>query len=438
MQELASVKAHTLTILRSESDTLRAQLARVEAWDGKISGFETEMRRIETGGDEREIADLRAEREAVENEIRELEERLLGLRAREGHLGRRLEEASNRREAELSSFREGKRGVEEEVKRFLGRPPKLDVVLSVITENEREEPGGEGMMFLTLPPKRRTLAMARDWLTFCLSSVSSHVASTETEKGALEEGALMWESTIDLVTNFENELRAQMKERRELGAEDVKGQLQKMGKIIETLEGTASVTEGRGWNLLICAVGAELEAFKEGRGILRSIIGEPFSIEKDDHGDQKGSSILINSGLTREPLANTATEISNGNGSNRDHDIPSSVEFSTDIRNPDHTHDANPDRAPPIVLDGLQTTSSLRNYTEDDEELPTPTAPQHRESIGVGHARSVSQIYSQSPGQSLLQSHSLRDREPSPYRSESEDDGPPAALLVGLQDEDYE
>jgi hypothetical protein len=451
MQELVSVKAHTLSILRSESETLRTQLARVEAWEGKISGFEMEMRRIE-GGDEGEMVDLRAEKSAVENEIRELEDRLLRLRVRERRLGRRLEEVSNRRESEMSSFRGGKREVEEEVRRFLGKPPRLDVVLFVVTEKEKKEPGeeGEGMLFLTLPPKRRTLTMARDWLTYCLGSVSSYIASTEIEKEALEEGALMWETTVELVTVFENELRQQMKEGRDIGVEDVQRQLQKMDKIIEALEGTSRVAAERGWNLLICAVGAELEAFKEGKGVLRSILGEPGGIEQGDRGAQGNGSVLAGSGLTRDPLASTVTENHN-NVNNRDqgNDMPSNVDFGSEARNMghmDHSHDADPDTVPPILLDGLQTTSIPRN--DEDDELQTPTAPLRGEGagasvrFGVGHARSVSQIYNLNQGHNLLLSHSLRDRErdrePSPYRSESEDDGPPAALLVGLQDDDFE
>lgn len=450
MQELATTKAQVLSILRTESENLRMQLARIDVWGAKISKFEEEIRRIANGGDNGETADLRAEKAAVENEIHELEERLLALRARERHLVRRLEESSNRREADLSSFREGKRGVEEEVKRFLGRPPKLEIALFIVAEKDMEVPGGdgEGTMFLNLPPNRRTLGMARGWLTPFLSAVSSLTASTEAEKEALEEGARTWENIVKLVTAFENELREQMKEGREISDKDVERQLQKTDAIIETLESTSSDAAKRGWNLLICAVGAELEAFREGKGVLRSILGKSGALQQSDDGDLKDANTLIDDGMTRESLAHPGLGLNRDvNNLDQSHDIYPLADFGIDVGDIDHKQDPEPETTPPIVLDGLQTASAPRSG--DDGESQNLTAPSSGEGIranigariGVGHAHSISQIYNLSPGHGLLRSHSPRDkngeRESSPYRSESEDDGPPAAFLVGLQDEDY-
>jgi hypothetical protein len=52
----------------------------------------------------------------------------------------------------------------------------------------------------------------------------------------------------------------------------LKKQVSKMGSVIEKLEETTKIAEEKGWNLLICAVGAELEAFKQGEGILKGAL----------------------------------------------------------------------------------------------------------------------------------------------------------------------
>jgi hypothetical protein len=43
------------------------------------------------------------------------------------------------------------------------------------------------------------------------------------------------------------------------------------------LERNLGVAESKHWNLLVCAIGAELEAFKEGEGILRGALGTSSS-----------------------------------------------------------------------------------------------------------------------------------------------------------------
>jgi len=46
----------------------------------------------------------------------------------------------------------------------------------------------------------------------------------------------------------------------------------RMEEVIEKLEENVKVAEEEGWKLLICAIGAELAAFKEGEGILRGAL----------------------------------------------------------------------------------------------------------------------------------------------------------------------
>lgn len=384
MEELRAVKEHEKVIMEEEIVSLKSLLSQVNRWEKKISSFEQEMRRINDGTESLEMNELKTERSAVQTEIRELEERLLNLRARERHLSRRIEEVGNKAEAEMSSFREGRRGVESEVNDFLRRPPVLEIALAVTTKRDMVGQGDglrEGEGFLSLPPKRRTLEMAKDWLSANLKSLSVHIEATQTEQQALEEGAAMWSDTVSLVITFEEELRAQMKEGKQLAVQDLRQQLNRMGTIVRNLEAKAQVAEEKRWNLLICAIGAELEAFREGEGLLRGVMA---TLDPNYVVDSQNPNVLHLNTQTRD-LSGTEEEFlknSNGNQSSVDH------------------------------------------YDDAREEL---LSLQRDESGGMDLG-----------GGQMPERKALERRDSSPYRSgtESDDDGPPAALLVGVQDED--
>jgi len=384
MEELLAVKEHEGLVVDEEIKTVESLLSQVNMWEKKISSFEQEMRRISDGTEGREIGELKTERAAVETEIRELEERLMNLRARQRHLSRRIEEVGNRTESEMSSFLEGRRGVESEVNEFLRRPPVLEVTIAVMTR--RADGVGEGEGFLSLPPKRRTLEMAKDWLSSILATLSTHREATEKEKDALEQGAATWNDTISLVMTFEEDLRAQMSGAQQLAIQDLKQQLTRMGNIVRDLEGKAREAEEKRWNLLICAIGAELEAFREGESLLRGVMATLDS--------------TYTSKTSKETIPHLNSQTSNGIGSAGEEYLENS--------------------------NGNQ--SSIDNYDDAREEL-IGLQRDHSGNIDIG---SRAGLVEEKPKIALRRMNS------SPYRSEteSEDDGPPQALLVGVQDED--
>jgi pyruvate kinase len=64
-------------------------------------------------------------------------------------------------------------------------------------------------------------------------------------------------------------------------------QLDKMRAVMQGLEERVHVAEENGWNLLICAIGAELEAFRQAEGMLRGALRDAgFDVgDDDDEGD---------------------------------------------------------------------------------------------------------------------------------------------------------
>lgn len=298
MGELIAIKSEELGVLEEEIARREGVLQRVAAWERSIESTRRKLAGSAEGGEDREIQELKNEEQAVTKEIQELEDRLAQMRARKKWLGERVREEDNKREARLSSYRGALRDVEMEVERFLRHPP---VEASVVMGDERG--------FMDLPEKRRTLRMASEWWGKELAALEVRKREVEVEQTALEEGKGMWDAGIELITQFEDGLRAQMASGEPQSQNGLKAQIDKMHSVIEKLDKSFNKAEDNGWNLLICAVGAELEAFKEGEEILKSALevisrqesfvsrkdaGEDAELEKEDsfHSTDSGLNTL--------------------------------------------------------------------------------------------------------------------------------------------------
>jgi hypothetical protein len=270
MATLAGVKEEESLVLDAEIKRRERVLEQTSRWQEKMEAMRgqlesySEMRHDVRGGGEEsaEILALQKEERGIDGEIRDLEDRLMQLRARKNWLGERIREGINRREARLSSYRGALKEVESDVKEFLRRPP---VARSIVMGKE------EG--FAALPPDRRTLGMVSEWWGKEVAALSDRKSLVEAEKGALEEGAEIWSSTMETVTTFEEDLRKQMTANKAQDNAGLREQVGKMRDVIDKLERNLGVAESKHWNLLVCAIGAELEAFKEGEGILKGALG---------------------------------------------------------------------------------------------------------------------------------------------------------------------
>jgi len=293
--ELVAIKSEEAGVLDNEIGRREEVLERVAEWEKRIEGVRAQLSAASgigkaenaTANEEAmEIAELRTEEVALDNEIREMEDRLLQMKARKRWLGERIKESTNKQEARLSSYRGALREVESEVKQFLKRPP---IPVSVVMGNEES--------FTALPSSRRTLGMAKEWWNKEVDTLQARKADVEKEKEALQEGAGIWQRSIDLVIEFEDDLRRQMASNEPQGADMLQRQVVKMGDVIGKLESSMRVAEEKGWNLLICAVGAELEAFKEGAGILNGALAvlQPPESEQGGHHDYHENDSLVDS-----------------------------------------------------------------------------------------------------------------------------------------------
>lgn len=264
LQEMASlceVKSEENLVLEAEIAKREQIIQKVDTWEQRIASATKQLATASSNTTDDNLGGLEEEQVAIDREIEELEDRLAILRARKSHIGRQITEGVNKREARLSSYKGALREAEMEVKSFLHHPP---ITSASLLPNTPEE------SFLNLPVSRRTLSLAQTHFSREESYLRDKKSSVEKERDALEQGLVLWAECMDTITTFEDDLRTQMKSGKEM---DLRSQVEKMGAVIEKLNGVKAQAESEGWNLLRVAVASEEEAFRQGRGILREPLG---------------------------------------------------------------------------------------------------------------------------------------------------------------------
>jgi len=312
---LADLKVEEDASLTSALSTRKKALAQLRKLSARRAGITEELRALDAEEEEplaRELRELGEEHDGVTAEIAGLEERLVGLRNRKRWLDGRIGEVRNRREAGLSGYKGALKEVEGRVSNLLTRPPIKPLDVEAIagprfqgSENgshtgEPTEQSPGGAEFLRMRPERRTIEMARDWWESEVAILERRKDEVDKERVALEEGVEVWKSASRLVTDFEAELRREMKANFESSGEGTDtssplspeqalyDQLGKMATVIEGLEERLHLAEEKGWNLLLCAIGAELAAFREAEYMLREALraaGLDVGGQDDQGGD---------------------------------------------------------------------------------------------------------------------------------------------------------
>lgn len=288
LAQLADLKAEEEASLLAALSTRKQALGQLRRLSTRHESIAEELKALETDEQEplaKELEQLDGEYKSVCSEMKELEERLASLKIRSRHLEGRIEDVTNRREAGLSGYKNALREVQNSVKGFLTRPPVKPLDLEALAENTKEEtppssPGG--VEFMHMRPERRTIDMARDWWEAEVTILEKRKAAVDIERAALEEGGEVWRDVSSLVLEFEADLRRQMmtastadlkgKGTEAEGTQMLKVQYKKLNTVVTVLEQRLSIAESKGWNLLIAAIGAELEAFREAADMSRAML----------------------------------------------------------------------------------------------------------------------------------------------------------------------
>jgi len=265
LQELAIVKEQESTIFSSEIALRTYILDGITATEAKKEGIQGTVTAIESDPHTGRSAITALEREEreVEAEIVATENRLMELKTRLGTVKRIREERANKLEARLSSWQAALREVEKgAAERWLDSGKSI-----------RNRTG-----VYALPRQRRTLQMVREEVEAAKVEIEGSWKEVERERSACIEGGQMWEKVCQTVEEVEKRLTAEVGKDK-LGEADngvdgrvMESMLAHLDTAISTLSAQLAVAEPKDWKLLVCSIGAELEALREGKDMLESAL----------------------------------------------------------------------------------------------------------------------------------------------------------------------
>lgn len=280
VRQLANIRAEELDLLDEDLRNLQITLEKTEGWTQKRLRLEKKIKDIESEDAGAKTQALQTEASKLEQEIRLKEEELWALKRRHRRVMDQLSETENSVEARLSSYKTSLSLLDREVSGFLARPPGINhVPLSPSP-------------FLSLPVKRRTLEMAREYWQDEYTRLAEKCEGLDTDRAALEEGAVVWNDVIKKIADYETSLQSFMQQAGRVNAPHPSTLLDQMNATIDSLQEKLELATSRSWNLLVCAIGAELEAFTQGKDVLEDALG----IKSKGKGKEKATGTLLDFG----------------------------------------------------------------------------------------------------------------------------------------------
>ena len=284
ISDLARLKIEEGRILEVELLQRAEALSTVQRFESRKVGLQERINNIESEDTTRQVEDLKGEEKALDHEIRKLETRLWEMKAKHRHLLQHIEKLDNSVQSKLSSYKSALTLAEKESRRLLERPPMR--VNSTIMNTE----------LWALPAERRTLQMAGEQYAEEQDILRKRSDDVETERAALEDGFGVWDEVVQEVHGVEKLLREEMREmqaplvQENRNSDAIRGMrkiLEQMAKARSRIESKLEVSEARDWKLLVCCIGAELEAMIEGQTVLQGALeaagrseGEEYLIEE--------------------------------------------------------------------------------------------------------------------------------------------------------------
>ncbi|KAI6781288.1 uncharacterized protein J7T54_004061 [Emericellopsis cladophorae] len=278
----------------------RKALSQLHRLSLRKDSVETELKTLEDDEQEplgKELRELGERYESITSDIRELEEKLIGMRNQRRWLREKMEDVRNRRDAGLSGYRGALKDVDSEVARIMRHPPFQPLDSDALGK----APSTGGQEFIRMIPERRTVDMAKGWWEQEIAALDKRKTLVENEQRALQEGGIVWNDVMRLVADYEARFRAVVKgeqsvstkgkEKQVSQEEMLRAQLPEMDKVMKELKRHHELAEDKSWTLLICAIGAELEALQQGQEMLRELLDvslvDRTSSHDSDHDDQK-------------------------------------------------------------------------------------------------------------------------------------------------------
>jgi len=286
LNDLAALKSREGKVMEAQLAETEEDLSVAQRLASKKKGLEHQVHNIENEEASRQVEEFKREEKSLDAEIKVIESKLWEMKARQRHLLGQLEGLDNSIQSKLSSYKAALTLAEKEAKAFLARPKG----------NSSNSQGGSESIW-ALPVQRRTLEMANEHFYEEREELNQWSMDIRFEKSALEEGAVMWEDVVSKVTAVEEILREEMQRlpahqvpklaSENDAADGVRNILKRMESAKSHIESQMTIAEERKWKLLVCCIGAELEAIIEGYEVLQNALNASRisdTVEKDDEG----------------------------------------------------------------------------------------------------------------------------------------------------------
>lgn len=302
---LSGLKREELQSLDAEVEDAERKLQQIETWGTKRGRLEEASSSVDSGEDTVRVQRLRQEADALQDSIQEVELQLADMKVRHRKLARQIAAVENSTQAKLASYTQSISLLEADVQKFLSIQPSAAPA---------QAEGSNGQLSVwQLPPKRRTLAMAKDFFKGERDALNERRQGVEQERDALEQGGLMWKDVAVAVTELEKRVRGEMSgtdmansghawddSPQATPTERLRELLEHMGTVIDDLRTKSHKAEEKNWRLLIAAIGAELDALEQGRSILEGVLGvaqsEPDAVSTESEETDESAISALDSG----------------------------------------------------------------------------------------------------------------------------------------------
>jgi hypothetical protein len=316
MNELLNVKEEEHQTIDTQLKDRRNTLRGVDNLVGKRHGLEQAISTIQNDPEHLQVDALKKESRSLEEDIYELETRLLEKKARHRHVVDEISQIQNSVDSKLSSYKSSLSLLDSDVQKFLRNPQ----IQPLPTKATGQTP------FYSLNPKRRTLDMAKEHWRAEQAELRKRQRGVDSEIVALKEGGAVWQSVVLKVADFENMLRKEMhslqstqlldSHKTSPGRSDgpsFRTILKEMNNTTDFLESKLLLSEEKDWKLLVCCISAELEAFKEAKTVMLESLHLPDEAEEsqpnlkltesEDDGQRNLTSDSLGVGDPSEPPA---------------------------------------------------------------------------------------------------------------------------------------
>jgi hypothetical protein len=282
IRRLAQLKTQESQYLTPNLDHFTSVVTQLDTWERKCNGLESRASQIRSGEDHKRALDLHKQADEKQEEINQLENRLAHLKSHQRKLRAQAQEMDNTVDARLTSYTTSLALVEDAIQNFL-RDDSLRTAVINIADMDR---------FWHLPIQSRTLDAAKKTFGQERDSLLDKRRQNDAEREALEEGAVVWKDTVKQVSAFERTLTKAMSQPQSDPPLETKELLSMLEQTTTELEAKHKLAESRNWKLLVCAIGAELEALLKGKQILEtalaSVGGDPSPDETKDSSNGSG------------------------------------------------------------------------------------------------------------------------------------------------------